>query len=115
VNVGGVQKRLGRVGGVAGKRAVVGASTAESTGDSGGWFRQAGPMGQRERTSKRASALTSGARGIERASARAWRKPAPTGRPHQAARGREGRGCALDGLTGGGHLSGGGRTRGRPA
>jgi hypothetical protein len=33
-------------GGVARKHEVVGTSTAESTGDSGGRFRQVGPMGQ---------------------------------------------------------------------
>jgi hypothetical protein len=36
VSVGGLQKRLGRVGGVAEKRAVVGASTTESASGFGG-------------------------------------------------------------------------------
>jgi hypothetical protein len=69
-------------GGVARKRAVMGASTAESVGGSGGRFRQARPTEQRERASERAAELTSGARRTETVGSRARGKPAPTGRPH---------------------------------
>jgi hypothetical protein len=100
-------------GGVAGKRAVVGASTAESAGGSGGTVPTGGAHRiERERESERASVLTSRACGTERASVRAQRELAPTGRPHRAARGREAResGHGMT-LTGGDRLSGrGGRT-----
>jgi hypothetical protein len=68
VSVGGLQKRLGRVGGVAEKRAVVGASTTESASGfgGGGRFRHAGPTEQRERRANGRSVLTSGAHGTER-------------------------------------------------
>jgi hypothetical protein len=67
--------------GMARKHVVVGASTVESVG---GWgrFRQAGPRGQRERTSERAARLTNGARGTAREGMRTRRSLAPTSRPH---------------------------------
>jgi hypothetical protein len=70
-------------GGVARKCAVVGASTAESAGGSGGRFRQAGPTEQRERRANGWSALTRGAHRIEREEGTrdgSWRRQlGPTG------------------------------------
>jgi hypothetical protein len=79
---------------VAGNRAVVGVCTAESAGGWEGKGPTDGPHGsERERVSERASMLTSGAHGSVRDGKHARMGLAPTIRPHQTARGREGREC----------------------
>jgi hypothetical protein len=96
----GSRKRLWR-GGVAGKRAVVGTSTADSAGGSGGRFRQAGPTEQREWQANGRSALTSGAPGIEREEGARARgvgagSSVPPAREREKERGRMGAGCLVE-------------------
>jgi hypothetical protein len=102
-------------GSVVGKRAVVGASTVESAGGSGGGGGTVPTGGAhgRESASEQASVLTSRARRTERASVRAQRELASIGRPHRAARGREGRERARDDADRRGPLVREGRTHGR--
>jgi hypothetical protein len=83
---GGVQKRLGHVKAWPENARSWARPRRRAQAIRGGRFGQVGPIGQRERTSERASALTSGAHGTERASTCARREPTPIGRPHRVAR-----------------------------
>jgi hypothetical protein len=86
----GSKQGSGAWGGVAEKHAVVGATTAESADSWRGTImtvRAHRTERAGERTGNRADEWSPRA---EREGLRAWRKLAPTSRPHRAARGREG-------------------------
>jgi hypothetical protein len=138
VSVGGLQKRLRRVGAWSGNerswahprwRARAARGGGGGTVPTGGAPPPPpprppppppppppGPTGGahgRESASEQASVLTSRARRTERASVRAQRELASIGRPHRAARGREGRERARDDADRRGPLVREGRTHGR--
>jgi hypothetical protein len=96
------------------KCTVVGSSTTESMGDLGWTVPMGGAQGtERERTSERASALMSRARGSMREGVSARMSLAPTSRPHRTARGREKRERARDDTDKRGLPVREGRSRGR--
>jgi hypothetical protein len=115
VSVGGLQKRLRRVGAWSGNErswAHPRWRARAARGGGGGPVPTGGAHG-RESASEQASVLTSRARRTERASVRAQRELASIGRPHRAARGREGRERARDDADRRGPLVREGRTHGR--
>jgi translation initiation factor IF-2 len=111
---GGERGRLG--GGGGGRFRLGGPTGVAGGGGAGAGPPPPGPTGGahgRESASEQASVLTSRARRTERASVRAQRELASIGRPHRAARGREGRERARDDADRRGPLVREGRTHGR--